>query len=155
MAVTSGQIRNLLNQPRGLLDGTITEYISSRARQVAKIARSSTLYGISSTSAVTDDLKDDAVKMLVCADCLAVMVDTIPTFYPSKEHGQQDIRFTKQLKHFEDRAKEALELVAEKGGSAFALDKTRSRMEYDYTQTDPNRETRTEYYRSLNSFGDY
>ena len=154
MAVTATQIRNLLNNPRGLIQGTITEYITIRTNQVTKVARGSN-YAVATANVVTDDLKDDAIKMLVCVDCLAVLVDTIPTIYPPKEQGTQDIRFSKQLKHFEDRANEALELVAEKAGSAFVVDKTRSRLEYDYTESDPNRETRTEYYRSLNRYGDF
>ena len=41
MAVTATQIRNLLNNPRGLIQGTITEYITIRTNQVTKVARGS------------------------------------------------------------------------------------------------------------------
>ena len=36
MAVTTSQIRDLLNRPRGLNDGTVTEYITIRTAQVNK-----------------------------------------------------------------------------------------------------------------------
>ncbi len=36
MAVTTSQIRDLLNRPRGLNEGTITEYITIRTAEVNK-----------------------------------------------------------------------------------------------------------------------
>ena len=39
MAVTTDNIRDLLNRPRGLVEGAISEYISLRTTQVDQIAR--------------------------------------------------------------------------------------------------------------------
>ena len=51
MAVTTAQIRDLLNRPRGLTEGTITEYITIRTAEVNKKVRG-TKY-IQSANAVT------------------------------------------------------------------------------------------------------
>ena len=75
MAVTSNQIRDLLNRPRGLNENTITEYITIRTAEVNKKARGSKY--IDATNAVTDTLKESAIKFLVCMDCLRVLIDTI------------------------------------------------------------------------------
>tara|TARA_R100000458_G_scaffold59227_3_gene69203 strand:- start:6398 stop:6790 length:393 start_codon:yes stop_codon:yes gene_type:complete len=121
MAVTEAQIRDLLNRPRGLNSGTITEYITMRTNQVNKVARSSTLYGVASGSAVSDDNKDDAVKALVCLDCLQVLIDTAPSFVPENEFRQQDIRFNQQIAQFRRMAQSFISLIEEAGGSAFHI----------------------------------
>ena len=127
MAVTETQIRALLNFPRGLLKETIEEYISVQTAYVAKVSRS-TQAGVT-VNAVTDAQKDMAIKMLVAKDCLLVMIDTIPTYTPEKEQGQQDIRLRSQLTSFEKRADAALSAIAERGGTAFATGKTKTRLE--------------------------
>lgn len=127
VAVLESSIRALLNQPRGLLSETIEEYISMRTAEVNKKRRSATLYDISSDNAVTDDLVDAAIKALVIMDCLSVMIDTIPTYYPPKEQGPIEQRFRGQLKAFETRANALLREVAEVGGTAFAVKSTKTR----------------------------
>ena len=92
MAVTATQIRNLLNNPRGLIQGTITEYITIRTNQVTKVARGSN-YAVATANVVTDDLKDDAIKMsllFLCklfvpsaASLCAFTVVSFPTFSSS------------------------------------------------------------------------
>mgnify|MGYP005822739511 CR=1 FL=1 len=128
MAVTTTQIRDLLNRPRGLNEGTISEYLTIRDNQVTKVARSADLFGVTSANAPTTALKDDAVKFLVCLDCLRVLIDTIPAWVPEKEQGTQDIRFNKQLTSFEKQAQSALDEIAERGGTAFVVDSTASRI---------------------------
>ena len=127
MAVTTAQIRDLLNRPRGLNEGTITEYITIRDNQVTKVARAANLFGVTSDNAPTTALKDDAVKFLVCCDCLRVIIDTIPSWVPEKKQGANDIRYQRQLKSFEEQAEKALNAISEKGGSVFVLDSTDSR----------------------------
>jgi len=129
MAVTNAQIRDLLNRPRGLNENTITEYITIRTNEVTKVARSSTLYGIASANAVTDALKDDAVKMLVCVDCLRILADTAPSFVPENKLRQYDIRFRSQLESFEKKADLALGQISDKGGTAWYHSKTATREE--------------------------
>ena len=124
MAVTTSQIRDLLNRPRGLNDGTVTEYITIRTAQVNKQVRSSTLYGLGDDSGVTDTLKESAIKMMVCVDCLRVMIDTIPSYVPENEQRQQDIRFSTQLRSFEKQAQSLLDQISEAAGSAFFVDST-------------------------------
>lgn len=124
MAVTESQIRDLLNRPRGLNSGTITEYISMRTNQVNKVARSSTLYNISADVAVTTANKEDAIKALVCLDCLQVLIDTAPSFVPENEFRQQDIRFNQQIAQFRRMARDFTSLIEEAGGSAFHIDTT-------------------------------
>ena len=68
MAVTSDNIRDLLNRPRGLNNATITEYITIRTAEVNKKARAATYVGVS-TNAPTDALKESAIKFMVCVDC--------------------------------------------------------------------------------------
>jgi hypothetical protein len=128
MAVVKSSIRALLNQPRGLLDETIDEYITMRTAEINKKRRSSTLYGVSSDNAVTDDLVDAAIKALVVMDCLSVMVDTIPTYYPEKEQGAIEQRFRSQLRAFEKRAEVLVREVAEVGGTAFNVKSTTTRL---------------------------
>ena len=126
MAVTSNQIRDLLNRPRGLNENTITEYITIRTAEVNKKARGTRYIG--ETHAVTDTLKESAIKFLVCMDCLRVLIDTLHTIVPEKEQGQQDIRFAKQLSSFEKSSREALAAIEEKGGTAFKVKATATRV---------------------------
>ncbi len=126
MAVLSNQIRDLLNRPRGLNENTITEYITMRTEEVNKKARGSKY--ISSTNAVTDTLKESAIKFLVCADCLRVLIDTIHTVVPEKEKGFMDIRFAKQLSSFEKSGRDALASIEERGGTAFKVKATTTRV---------------------------
>ena len=128
MAVTTAQIRDLLNRPRGLNEGTISEYISIRTAEVTKKARAATYVGGTTTNVPTDALKESAIKMMVCADCLRIIVDTIPAWVPEKEQGTQDIRFNQQLKSFEKQALEAIRAIEEKGGTAFDIKATTTRV---------------------------
>lgn len=128
MAVTSDSIRALLGQPQGLLTATIDEYIDMRTNYVNKVARDDT-YLVNDTYAVTSTLKDDAVKMLVAVDCLTVLIDTLPTHFANHEDARfYDRRFQYQLDQFQKRAKEALSLVEEKGGRAFVVKSTDTRI---------------------------
>ena len=129
MAVLESSIRALLNQPRGLLSETITEYISMRTAEINKKRRSPTLYGVSSANAVTDELAEAAIKALVVMDCLSVMIDTIPTYYPPKEQGPIEQRCRGQMKLFQERAEALVKEVADKGGTAFASKKTNTRLD--------------------------
>ena len=127
MAVTTGQIRNMLNQPRGLNNGTITEYITIRTEEITQIARSTTLYSISNS--ISDTQKESAIKFLVAIDCLRVMIDTIPSYVPENQQRANDIRLSAQLKSFEKQAERILSQIREKGGTAFAIDNTETRQE--------------------------
>ncbi len=125
MAVTTSQIRDLLNRPRGLNEETISEYITIRTQEVTKKARSASLYGL--TTGVETTEKESAIKMLVACDCLRVMLDTIPSYVPENMQRQQDIRVRAQLVRFEQRADELLAAISEAGGTAFAINKSDSR----------------------------
>lgn len=127
MAVTSNQIRDLLNRPRGLTEGTITEYITIRTAEVAKKARMTGYVGVT-TNAPTDTLKESAIKFLVCVDCLRVLIDTLHAIVPEKEKGAQDIRFAAQLRSFEKSANDAMRAIEEKGGTAFKVKATTTRV---------------------------
>ena len=70
MAVTTEQIRDLLNRPKGLNEATITEYISIRTTQVSKTARNNKFLAEDSINVVTDAEKEAAIKFLTCTDCL-------------------------------------------------------------------------------------
>jgi hypothetical protein len=129
MTVTTSQIRDLLNRPRGLNEGTISEYLTMRTAEVNKKARSSTLYGLSDTVGNDDTVKESAIKMLVACDCLRVMIDTIPSYVPEPEQRRTDIRIRAQLQNFETRANEFMSAIAEAGGSAFVVSKTGTRTE--------------------------
>ena len=128
MAVTTTQIRDLLNRPRGLNEGTITEYITIRTAEVNKKARAVDFFGGTADNVPSTTLKESAIKMMVCVDCLRVLVDTVPTFVPEKEQGTQDIRFSQQLRSFEKQALEAMRAIEEKGGAAFKVDATTTRV---------------------------
>lgn len=125
MAVTTDNIRDLLNRPRGLNTATITELITIRTAQINKQARGS-LYGVS--SAVDTTLKESAIKFLVCLDCLNILVDTIPSYYSEDMQSVYDRRFQQQIITYQQRADEAVALIAEASGSAFATGKTTSRL---------------------------
>ena len=60
MAVTTTQIRELLNRPRGLNEATITEYVTIRTAEVNKKARGAN-FGVTADIAPTDSLKESAI----------------------------------------------------------------------------------------------
>tara|TARA_R100000700_G_C3179519_1_gene156258 strand:+ start:10182 stop:10652 length:471 start_codon:yes stop_codon:yes gene_type:complete len=117
--ITVNQIRALLNHPRGLNSGTIIEYVNLRNTQIAKKSRKADYVGVNSTNAPTTAEIETAVKLVVCVDCLRVLIDTIPAVVPEKEQGVSDIRFNKQLASFEKQAEDALGVIEEKGATAF------------------------------------
>ena len=117
--ITVNSIRALLNHPRGLNSGTIIEYVNLRNTQIAKKSRKANYVGVNSTNAPTTAEIETAVKMVVCVDCLRVLVDTIPAVVPEKEQGVSDIRFNKQLASFEKQAEDALRVIEEVGATAF------------------------------------
>ena len=125
MAITNDNIRDLLNRPRGLNEATITELITIRTAQVNKQARG-TKYGVA--SAVDTTLKESAIKFLVALDCLNILVDTAPSYYSEDMQSAYDRRFQQQIITYQQRADEALALIAEASGSAFATGKTTSRL---------------------------
>lgn len=125
MAITNDNIRDLLNRPRGLNEATITELITIRTAQVNKQARG-TKYGVA--SAVDTTLKESAIKFLVALDCLNILVDTVPSYYSEDMQSAYDRRFQQQIITYQQRADEALALIAEASGSAFATGKTTSRL---------------------------
>ena len=130
MAVTSDNIRDLLGRPKGLLTVTITEYINMRTNFVDKVARDEINLN-DSTNAVSTALKEDAIKMLVAVDCLSILIDTLPGQMSAgdlDDSRYQDRRYQYQLDMFRKRAKEALDLVADAGGTAFAVKSTSSRI---------------------------
>ena len=69
MAVTNDNIRDLLNRPRGLNEGTISEYITIRTEEVNKKTRGTHLLAADSANAVTTAQKESAIKCLVATDC--------------------------------------------------------------------------------------
>ena len=127
MAVTTDNIRDLLNRPKGLNEGTISEIITIRTNEVNKVARGSK-YGVQAENQVTTDLKEGAIKMLVALDCLNILINTVATYYSEDERSVYDRRFAEQIKTFQTRADQALKLVAEGEGSAFASGKTTTRL---------------------------
>lgn len=129
MTVTTDSIRDLLNRPRGLNDGTITELITIRTNEVNKVARG-TLYGVSAT-AVTTDLKEGAIKVLVALDCLTILVDTVPSYYSESERSVNDRRYQEQIATYRQRADEAMKMIAEAEGSSFHTKSTTSRLPSD------------------------
>lgn len=127
MTVTKDNIRDLLNRPRGLNDATIDEYITLRTAEVNKVARGTEYLASDSANAVTTELKETAIKSLVCVDCLIVLVNTIPTYYPQGEQQAVDQRYQFQLKSFEERAKNLMGMISGKGGTAYFSTATDSR----------------------------
>lgn len=128
MTVTTAQIRDLLNRPPNLVEGTITEYITMRTEEANKIARTSS-YGIGTDHQVTTANKEEYIKAAVCADVLTVLVNTLPhhTMMDAKE-GTDD-RFRRQLEHFQLRASDLRTLIAEPNAAAFAVDSSATRQE--------------------------
>ena len=129
MVVTSDNIRDLLNRPKGLNEATIAEYLTIRTEEITKLSRSTSLYGVGETSGVSTTQKESAIKFLVCVDCLRIMIDTIPSYVPEPEQRRTDIRLSAQLKSFEAQADRLFAQVSEAAGSAFALDFTNTRVE--------------------------
>ena len=127
MAVTTDNIRDLLNRPRGLNEATITELITIRTAQVNKMARGSK-YGVDPANAVDTTLKESAIKCLVCLDSLNILVDTVPSYYSEDMQSVYDRRFQQQIITFQQRADEAVALIAEASGSAFATGSTKTRL---------------------------
>ena len=125
MAITNDNIRDLLNRPRGLNEATITELITIRTAQVNKQARGSR-YGVSTP--VDTTLKESAIKFLVALDCLNILVDTVPSYYSEDMQSAYDRRFQQQIITYQQRADEAVALIAEASGSAFATGKTTTRL---------------------------
>ena len=127
MAVTSDNIRDVLNRPRGLNEGTITEMITIRTNEVNKISRGE-LYGVGATQAPSTELKEGAIKMLVALDCLNILIDTVPSYYSEDQQSVYDRRFQQQILTFQQRADEALALVADAGNSTFATGSSNTRL---------------------------
>ena len=126
--ITVNTIRDLLNRPRGLNSGTIIEYVNMRNTQIAKRSRKANYVGVNSTNAPTTAEIETAIKLVVCVDCLRVLIDTIPAVVHEKEQGISDVRFNKQLASFEKQAEEALAVIMEKGGTAFYVKGTSSKV---------------------------
>ena len=125
MAVTSDNIRDVLNRPRGLNEGTISELITIRTNEVNKVARG-TNYNVSSEP--TTDLKEGAVKMLVALDCLNILIDTVPSYYSEDMQRVYDRRFQQQILTFQQRADEALALITDAGTATFATGNSNTRL---------------------------
>lgn len=129
MAVTTTQIRELLNRPRGLNEATITEYLTIRTAEVAKKARKVDYVGGTADNVPSDTLKDSAVKFMVCVDCLRVMLDSVPAIVDDEiQQRQMNQVYTKQLSSMEKAALEAIRAIEEKGGSAFKVKATSTRV---------------------------
>ena len=141
MAVTNAQIRDLLNRPRGLNEQTITEYVSIRTAQVNKVARSAALYEISTDNQITDALKESAIKFSVAVDCLNVLIDTVPSFFPQNEQGTNDQRYREQLRRFQAQADEMMAVIGDKGLATFHIKAMKTKQ--TSTSSIPTTETRT------------
>ena len=126
--ITVNTIRDLLNRPRGLNSGTIIEYVNMRNTQISKKSRKTGYVGVDSTNAPTTAEVETAIKLVVCVDCLRVLIDTIPSTAPEKDQGTSDIRFNKQLASFEKQAQDALAVIEEKGGTAFYVKGTTAKV---------------------------
>lgn len=127
MAVTTDNIRDLLNRPKGLNEGTISEMITIRTNEVDKVARGSR-YGVAAANQVTTDLKEGAIKMLVALDCLNILINTVPTYYSEDERSVYDRRFAEQIKTLQIRADQALKIISEGEGAAYASGSTSTRL---------------------------
>ena len=128
MTVTTASIRDLLNRPPNLVEGTITEYISMRTEEVNKIARTQQ-YGIATENTVTTAQKEEFVKSAVCADVLAVLVNTLPHHTMMDAREGTDDRFRRQLEHFQLRTAELKAMIAEPNAAAFYVDSSATRQE--------------------------
>ena len=128
MAVTTAQIRDLLNRPPNLVEGAISEYITMRTNEANKIARTNT-YGIGVDHVVTETNKEEYIKAAVCADVLVVLINTLPAHtMPDARQGTDD-RFRRQLEHYQLRAADLKALIAEPNAAAFATESTATRQE--------------------------
>lgn len=128
MTVTTSQIRDLLNRPPNLVEGTITEYINMRTIEADKIARTSS-YDIGTDHQVTTAQKEEFIKAAVCADVLAVLVNTLPHHtMPGTREGTDD-RFRRQLEQFQLRAADLRAMIAEPPAAAFVVDSSATRQE--------------------------
>ena len=129
MAVTTTQIRDLLNRPRGLNEATITEYLTIRNAEIAKKARKVDYVGGTADNVPSDTLKDSAIKFMVCVDCLRVLLDSVPAIVDDEiQQRQMNQVYTKQLSSMEKAALEAIRAIEEKGGSAFKVKATSTRV---------------------------
>lgn len=126
MAVTNSQIRDLLNRPPNLVEGTITEYVTMRTAEADKIARTNS-YGIGEDHQVTTAQKEEYIKAAVCADVLAVLINTIPHHTMDGTRTGSDDRFRRQLEQFQMRAADLKALIAEPPAAAFVVDKSKTR----------------------------
>ena len=125
MAVTTTQIRDLLNRPRGLNEATITEYLTIRNAEITKKARKVNFIGGTASNVPSDTLKDSAVKFMVCVDCLRVLLDSVPAFVDDEiQQRQMNQVYSKQLTSMEKSSLEAIRAIEEKGGTAFKVKAT-------------------------------
>lgn len=85
-------------------------------------------YGIDPANAVDTTLKESAIKCLVCLDSLNILVDTVPSYYSEDMQSVYDRRFQQQIITYQQRADEAVALIAEASGSAFATGSTKTRL---------------------------
>ena len=128
MTVTTSQIRDLLNRPPNLVEGTITEYINMRTIEADKIARTNS-YDIATDNQVTTAQKEEFIKAAVCADVLSVLVNTLPGLtMPDARQGTDD-RFRRQLEQFQLRAADLRAMIAEPNAAAFVVDSSATRQE--------------------------
>ena len=128
MTVTTANIRDLLNRPPNLVEGTITEYINMRTVEVDKIARTQQ-YGIATVNMVGTVEKDEYVKAAVCSDVLTVLVNTLPHNTMADSREGTDDRFRRQLEHFQKRAGELKAMIAEPNAAAFDVASSATRQE--------------------------
>lgn len=133
MAITTDNIRDLLNRPRGLLEGTITEYIGMRTLEVNKSARGALYLPDGSVNIVSEGLIEAAIKSLVSVDCLLVLIDTIPSYYTEEDGRYAEQRFRTQLSEMSKKADNLYAQVREVGGTAFSTTSTTSRLSGDNT----------------------
>ena len=128
MTVTTSQIRDLLNRPPNLVEGTITEYITMRTEEANKIARTNS-YGIGAANQVTTAQKEEFIKAAVCADVLVVLISTLPHHTMPDARTGTDDRFRRQLEHFQARAADLKTMIAEPNAAAFVVDSSATRQE--------------------------
>jgi hypothetical protein len=126
--ITVNSIRELLNRPLGLNSGTIIEYVNLRNIQISKKSRKANYIGVDSTNAPSTAEIETAIKLVVCVDCLRVLIDTIQTLVPAEEQKTSDRRFGRQLASFEKQANDALGVIEEKGATAFYKSATASKV---------------------------
>ena len=118
MAVTTTQIRGLLNRPKGLNEATITEYISIRTTQVTKMARNDKFLSESSANAVTETQREAAIKFLTCVDCLHRM---LPRMSDESKTYDSQIRYG----HFKREPMKCLPLSQKRAELLLSLNRPR------------------------------